>query len=131
MIRVSPEYDLEKINALCAENGIHPEENALCYLAYTDGRLCGICLFKLTADGGRIMTLRSVGDGNDREALYLAGRACLEFTERTGGDEAYFEENDRELAEKLGFKEREGRLCLDLRGIFGGCCEGCRAAETK
>lgn len=124
MIRVSPEMDGGKIKALCGRCGLKAEDNSLCYFIYVDERLCGICLFKLIKGGGRIIALRNIDRGKDRDALIIAGRACLEFIERTAGFDAYFEEDDVQTAEELGFKERDGRLYLDLHGYFGNCA-GC------
>ena len=121
MIRVSPEYDSEKIAALCKESGIVPEENALCYFVFSDEKICGICMFKLIKDGGRILVLRNAAGSEDRDALIIAGRTCLDFIERKSGFYAYFEEKDAKLAEQLGFKERDGRLYLDMHGYFGHC----------
>ena len=124
MIRVSPEMDAEKIKSLCERCGIKAEENALCYFIYVDERLCGICLFKLIKGGGRIIALRNIERDKDRDALIIAGRTCLEFTERTAGTDAYFEEDDADTAKELGFNERDGRLYLDMHGYFGTCA-GC------
>ncbi len=124
MIRVSPEFDINKINALCEKCGITAEENALCYFIYAEEVLCGICLFKLIKGGGRIIALRNIKRNEDRDALIIAGRACLEFVERTAGFDAFFEEDDAETAKELGFKERNGQLYLDMHGYFGTCA-GC------
>lgn len=124
MIRVSPQFDIDKINALCKECDIVPEENALCYFIYVEEKLCGICLFKLIKGGGRVMALRNIERTKNRDALIIAGRACLEFVERISGFDAYFEEDDLPLAATLGFKERNGQLYLDMHGYFGNCA-GC------
>lgn len=128
MIRVSPEFDTEKINALCERCDVVPEENALCYFIYVEEVLCGICLFKLIKGGGRIITLRNAKRDEYKEALIIAGRACLEFIERTSGFDAYFEEDDAPLAAELGFKERNGQLYLDMHGYFGSCA-GCQSKK--
>lgn len=122
MIKVTPEIDRDKITALCADCGVKWEENALCYFIYVEGELGGICLFKLISGGGRIIALRNSPAVDDKDALIIGGRACLDFIERMSGFDAYFEDNDTETAKRLGFSEKEGRLYLDLHGYFGGCC---------
>ena len=124
MIKVTPEIDRDKITALCKDCGAAFEENCLCYFIYVDGEIGGICLFKLTADGGRIIALRNTPDCADRDALIIGGRACLDFIERKSGFYAYFEDEDAAIAKALGFTEKEDKLYLDLHGYFGGCC-GC------
>ena len=127
MIKVTPEPEWDKIQNVCANSSVIPEENALCYFIYDncprggEELLVGFCLFKLTASGGRIIRLRNTKDAADREALIIAGRACLDFIERTGGDDAVFEEDDKALADCLGFTEREGKLLLNLCGYFDTC----------
>lgn len=123
MVKVTPEIDKEKIDALCARCGVSCEDNALCYFIYVDEALGGICLFKLIKDGGRIIALKNTPDCDDRDALIIGGKACLDFIERKSGYYAYFEDDDKALAAALGFGEKEGRLYLDMHGYFGGC--GC------
>lgn len=125
--------DVAAVKALCARLGIKYEENSLCYFIYIkDGDaeiLGGIVLFKLIKGGGRIMALRNTPEVDDRDALIIAGRACLDFIERNGGYDAYFEEADLPLATSLGFKEKEGRVYLDLHGYFGTCSGCCHASK--
>ncbi len=123
MVKVTPEIDTEKIKALCELTGAPYEENALCYFIYVDGNVGGLCLFKLTAEGGRIIALRNHPRVDDRDALIIGGKACLDFIERKSGFYAYFDDDDTPLAKALGFGEKEGRLYLDMHGYFGGC--GC------
>jgi len=122
MIKATPELNREKITDICGACGVIPEENALCYFIYSDGSLIGFCLFKLTAGGGRVIALRNTKDSSDRDALVIAGRACLDFIQRQGGNDAIFEENDTDLAYRLGFEEKGDRLYLNLSGYFSGCC---------
>lgn len=125
MVRVSPEMERDKIEAVCAANNVKSEENALCYFIYIDGALGGICLFKLIKGGGRIIALQNVNGAEDDGALIIGGRACLDFIERTSGFDAYYEADSIATAKALGFNEKEGRLYLDMHGYFGncgGCC---------
>ena len=124
MIKVTPILESDAVKALCDRLGITAEPNSLCYFIYVDEFIGGICLFKLIKGGGRIMALRNTPEVPDRDALIIAGRACLDFIERKGGFDAYFEENDAPLAKALGFKDKEDKLYLDLHGYFG-TCGGC------
>ncbi len=125
MVKVTPEIDIEKITELCKRCNIAGEANALCYFIYVDEKIGGICLFKLTPDGGRIIALRNTPDVEDEGALIIGGRACLDFIERKSGFYAYYDDGGNvKTAAALGFTEKEGRLYLDLHGYFGGCC-GC------
>lgn len=128
MIKVTPVMDVEEIQSLCEKEGIPYEENSLCYYIYIDGVLGGICLFKFIKGGGRVITLRNTKNTEDRDALIIAGRACLDIIERHSGFDAYFEEDDKALAMALGFKDKEGQMHLDLHGYFGAC-GGCSAKK--
>lgn len=121
MIKVTPVMDAEEIMALCEKEGIGYEDNSLCYYIYINGILGGICLFKFIKGGGRIITLRNTKGTEDRAALVIAGKACLDVIERHSGFDAYFEDTDKVLARALGFKEKEGKEYLDLHGYFDGC----------
>jgi len=129
MIKVTPVMDVKEIETLCLREGIAYEENSLCYYIYINEVLGGICLFKFIKGGGRIMTLRNTKEVQDRDALIIAGRACLDVIERHSGFDAYFEEEDKALATALGFKEKEGQMYLDLHGYFGTCGGGCSAKK--
>ena len=128
MLKVTPVMEAEEIKALCDKEGIAYEENSLCYFIYIDGTLGGICLFKFIKGGGRIITLRNTKEIEDRDALIIAGRACLDIIERHSGFDAYFEDTDKALARALGFRDKEGKEYLDLHGYFGGC-GGCCSAK--
>lgn len=124
MLKITPCPDEGEIRALCLSNGAAFAENALSYKIFDGDELIGICCFKLTTDGGRIIVLRNIQGSDDKDALVIAGRAALDFIERHGGYIAYFEEKDKETAARLKFTEKEGTWQLDLRGYFDSC-EGC------
>ena len=121
MLKITPATDETQIVKACADCGVTPEENALCYLIYEDAMLTGVCLFKLTTNGGRLLRLQNRIGVTDTDALLLAGYTCLEFIGRTSGGEVYFEGSDTDTAKRLGFSERDGRLFLDLRKASGKC----------
>ncbi len=125
MIRVSPEMDNEKARKICEAAGAVYEENSLCTLAFEDKALVGICLFKLIKDGCRIIVLRNTRGNDNLAALIIAGRAALEFAERTSGVHAYLEDENEALAKALCFTRKDGRLYLNMTGYFGSCC-GCK-----
>lgn len=125
MIRVSPEMDFEKVKKVCEASGARYEENSLCLFAYEDSCLVGLCLFKLIKDGVRVSVLRNTRGNDNLDALIIAGRACLEFAERTSGVHAYLEEENEALAKALCFTRKDGKQYLDMTGYFG-TCQGCQ-----
>lgn len=122
MLKITPIFDADERENLCKLCGANSIPNALTYAILSDGKQIGVCQFKLSTGGGRIMILRNICGNNDTDALIIAGRTALDFIERNGGNDAYYDDEDTKcVAENLGFKDGY----LSLIGYFGNCKKNC------
>lgn len=91
-----------------------------------DGHLLGMSQFEITASGGVLYHLREIPDGHDFEAMFILGRATMNFVDLCGTHtmRAASAASDGSLLRALGFKEFDGSLIADLTGMFDGHCGG-------
>ncbi len=120
MLRVTPIPELEKKVEYTSLCGCECDLNALTYSICEDEEKIGVCQFKLTNEGGVIISLRTKPDYNDLGALIIAGRAALFFMERQGMKNAVLLDRNEKLERHLHFKDGK----VDLVGYFDGPCEG-------
>ncbi len=126
MLEVLPIQTKQEQEAACAACNAEYREELLCYAAYVEGELMGICQFSLKPEGGIISSL-DAKDGADFQTLFVLGRAAMSFIEICGGETAFFDapvnEDNKLLVGAIGFKPNEsGRYSVDLRGFFDHPC---------
>ena len=89
------------------------------------GELMGFSQFDIGKDIGYIRSLSSRIGYSDFEAMFILGRATMNFIDLCGVHKAYFvgEVKDAALLRAVGFKETEdGRWFIDLEGFFTDHC---------
>ena len=105
------------------------KEDALAYLATVDDVFTGVCQFKLTPNGGEVYDIALLPDKDDFEALFVMGRAALNFIDLCDVHLAYYtgKVQDETLIKAIGFRQNaEGRWEMDLTGFFTKPCS-CKA----
>ncbi len=136
MLKVLPIQSKSEQEELCRRSGIVYNPDLLAYAASVDGCLVGICQFKLSDEGGLIYDIARLCDTPDascrearetscREALFVMGRAALNFIDLCGVHKAYFvgEVTDAPLLSAIGFERTsDGRYEIDLEGFFTDHC---------
>jgi predicted nucleic-acid-binding Zn-ribbon protein len=131
MLKVFPIQDKEEQRVLCERCGVTFDADLLAYQATVEDRFVGVCQFVLRPEGGIVYDLAPLdADNPDKEALFVMGRAALNFIDLCGVHEAYFDGDVTVPGEKLlnaiGFKPDEnGRLYMDLNGFFTTPCKHC------
>ena len=132
MLEVLPIQSKTEQEAMCARCGMSFDADLLAYKAMIDGELKGICQFTMGPDGGRLRTFGLVTDteitAKDRaEALFVMGRAALNFIDLCGVHTAYFEDasfTDEAMIKAIGFKKTpEGAWWMDLTDFFLHPCQ--------
>ena len=132
MLKVFPIQSKKEQQALCALCGVPFEAELLAYQATVDGEFAGICQFKLGSEGGILYHLAPpIGQQPDKEALFVMGRAALNFIDLCGVHHAFFDGDPTVAGEKLiraiGFTPDEsGRLEMDLTDFFTTPCKHCK-----
>ncbi|MBQ8689961.1 MAG: hypothetical protein IJ515_06330 [Clostridia bacterium] len=129
MFRISPINDkaLQKQYAeLCGTEPI------LDFFAYSmidaeSGELMGFSQFEIGEGCGYIATLLPRVGYSDFEAMFILGRATMNFIDMCGVHicRAAKDAGDERLLRAIGFKETEGdELIADMTGMFDGHCGG-------
>ncbi len=132
MLEVLPIQSKIEQEAACARCAVAYDADYMAYHAMIDGELMGICQFFMDENGGHIRTLAPVRDvalsDHDRvEALFVLGRATLNFIDLCGVHIAYFEDEnfaEEGLIRSIGFsREDAGRWTMNLEGFFTEPCK--------
>ena len=105
-----------------------------CAFAYSmidanSGDLMGFSQFEITENGGILLDLRPAnGYCNDYEAMFILGRATMNFIDLCGTHTLTATENsgDTTLLRAIGLKPQEdGTFFCDMTGFFDGShCSG-------
>jgi hypothetical protein len=96
----------------------------MAYSAKLDGEFIGMAQFTIEAKRGRIRNIVTVEGVDDFEALFLMGRAALNFIDLCGIHTAVCDETAAtpRVITAVGFKRAEnGSLLADMTHMFGGC----------
>lgn len=133
MLKVFPIQDKNEQAALCERCGVTYNAELLAYQATVDDAFVGICQFKLQPEGGILYDLAPLkGDDQDFEAIFVLGRAALNFIDLCGVHQAYFDGDvsvpGEVLLRAIGFRpdeSRNGRLGMDLTDFFTSPCKHC------
>lgn len=129
MFRIAPiQTEAEKTEVTSAL-GIPSRAGAFVYAMRDcgDGHLLGGAQFDIAEGHGTIYDLASAKDVDDFEAMFILGRATMDFIDRTGAHLCYAaaDAGDERLLRAIGFRTAEdGRYVRDMTGMFDGHCEG-------
>jgi hypothetical protein len=110
---------------MCASCKIDFDESLMAYAATVDGELVGVSQFIIKPDGGRIYNIASVPGKDDFEAMFIMGRATLNFIDLCGVHRAFCLDKsiDKILAKAIGFTPNsDGVLEMDLTHFFEHPC---------
>lgn len=89
--------------------------------------LMGFSQFEINEKGGLISDLRPVKGTSDDEAMFILGRATMNFIDMCGSHVCYAKKNagEEKLIRAIGFKtEANDLLFCDMTGMFDGKCSG-------
>lgn len=128
MLEVYPIQDKNEQERMCALCGIEYKVDHMAYSGYVKGELVGVLQFGIHGDSGYIYDLENVKGIENTDALFVMGRAALNFIDLCNVHKAYFEapsEGREALVKLIGFSmQDDGRWFMDLTGFFeGGSCQ--------
>ncbi len=126
MLEIKPIEDKKEQEKLCAACGIAFQPELFAYKAYDNGVFLAAAQFDIEGKSAVIYDMRQViGSEFDFEAMFILGRAVLNFLDLCGVETAYFdtkEAQDERLAKMIGFKITENRYAITLTGLFTTPC---------
>ena len=126
MIKVLPIQSKADQELDCARCGIPFRPDALAYRATVNDVFVGMCQFKLTDKGGEIYDIVELEGHRDFEAMFVMGRAALNFIDLCGVHYAYVVADtlDESLLRAIGFsKNADGIFDVDLTDFFIHPCQ--------
>ncbi|MBE6573271.1 MAG: hypothetical protein E7652_02635 [Ruminococcaceae bacterium] len=128
MLEVYPIQDKKEQERMCGLCGIEYKVDRMAYSGYVKGELVGVLQFGIHGDAGYIYDLENVKGTENTDALFVMGRAALNFIDLCNVKKAYFKgytEGREDLVKFIGFSETEnGDWFMDLTGFFeGGSCQ--------
>ena len=102
------------------------------YFAYsmTDSdsdELMGFSQFEINSNGGLITDLLPIKGSFDYEAMFILGRATMNFIDLCGSHTcfAHATAGDEKLLHAIGFRRYNDELLIcDMNGMFDGNCSG-------
>ena len=135
MLEVLPIQTKIEQEALCARCGMPYRPECMAYHALVDGEVVGVCQFAMNEKGGFIRGLALAKEADipakDRaEAIFVMGRATLNFIDLCGVHDAYFEDptfGDEGMIKAIGFRKNDGdEWYMNLEGFFTSSpCKHC------
>ncbi len=129
MFKISPIQDKEtqrKHAEACGAEFV-PELFAYAMTDQEDGSLMGFSQFDIRGEHGYIKSLVSRIGYSDFEAMFILGRATMNFIDLCGAHKccAANDAGDERLLKSIGFKPSEnGEYFANMTGMFDGHCDG-------
>ncbi len=124
MLEIKPIETKEEQEALCRVCGIPFDADCLAYAARVDEQFVGICQFRIFEKEGKIFHLSPAPETDDREAMFIMGRAAMNFIDLCGVHFCRIEKDaaDEAMIRWLGFTEDEGGWIIDTEAFFKSPC---------
>ena len=129
MFKIAPIQDKELQKKYAEECGAQfcPDLFAYSMINQENGELMGMSQFDISGESGYIRTLKSKLGYSDFEAMFILGRATMNFIDLCGNHSCYASQDaaDERLLRSIGFKLLEnGEYFADMSHMFDGHCDG-------
>ncbi len=124
MLKILPVQNKEEQEKFCGLCGIPYDADFMSYAAFDGETFRGIVNFRIAEKSCIIYKIKLYNGADDYLALYLLGKAPLNFADMCGIKNAVFADSDNyELADKLEFINENGNRTLNLEGYFESPCQ--------
>ena len=136
MFKISPINDISLQAEYASQCGTTAKDGYFAY-AMVDvetGEIMGFSQFEIDSSCGYITDIRPRIDLSDFEAMFILGRATMNFIDMCGAHNCKAEKDaaDERLLKSIGFKSTEsGDWFADMSGMFDGHCGGHTVEEAK
>ena len=124
MLEIKPIQSKEEQAAACAKCKIPYDAECMAYACYVDEEFLGMAQFDMRAEEGYLKNITLLPEQDDFEALFLMGRAVLNFIDLCGIHRAAAADDAAapRILTAVGFTRGEdGILRADMRNMFGTC----------
>lgn len=127
MLEIKPVESKEEQRLLCEKCALVYDPLLFAYKAFESGELIAAAQFDITGKDAVLCGIRKViGSSDDFEAMFILGRAVLNFLDLCGAETVSFRaenEYDLKIAKLIGFKEKDGIMKIELKGLFDTPCQ--------
>ncbi len=127
MIKALPIQSKEEQEIICNHCGAEYDADLMAYEVVMEDKLIGVCQFTIDGRGGSLRCLSQVHGSDDTQAMFVLGRATLNFIDLCGIKTAYYDGADAEkldgLLRLIGFKKTDGEYKVDLEHFFEHPCQ--------
>lgn len=129
MFRITPINDIKTQAEYATSCGTTIKDGYFAYamINVETGDLMGFSQFEIDSQGGYISDLRPRVGLDDFEAMFILGRATLNFIDMCDAHICRADESagDERLLKSIGFKRSDsGEWAVDTTGMFDGHCGG-------
>ena len=130
MFKISPIQSIEEQISCARMCNTEYKEGAFAYSMRDNetGELMGFSQFEITENGGYLHDLRPADGYDDYEAMFILGRATMNFIDLCGAHtlSATHDSGDNTLLKAIGLKPTDnGNYFCDMTGFFDGShCSG-------
>jgi len=129
MFKITPINDKEMQKRYAEACGAQLVADSFAYSMIDNetGELMGFSQFEIEERGGYIYDLKARLGSNDFEAMFILGRATMNFIDLCGKHICYAKSDAAEerLIRAIGFKPTENdEYFADMTGMFDGKCDG-------
>ena len=124
MLEIKPIQSKEEQAAACALCHVPYDADCMAYAATLDNDFLGVAQFTIEKDRGHVKNISLLPGVEDFEAVFLMGRAMLNFIDLCGIHTATCEPDaaSETIIKAIGFKKTEdGAFVADMTHMFGGC----------
>lgn len=126
MLEVKTIQNKDEQKRLCSMCGIEYNADALTYSASEGVTSIGIIQFAIQGTIGIIYNIALCPGIDDNEALFIMGRAAMNFIDLCKISNIYYEDKNKSLGNILGFKQDiEDRYYINIKGFFETHCKSC------
>ena len=126
MFKITPIQSVDEQIAVAKRCGTEYREGAFAYamIDADSGELMGFSQFEITDNGGHLIDLRPIGKEDDYEAMFILGRATMNFIDLCGLHicRAATEAGDERLLHAIGLRLKGDCYECDMTGMFDGNC---------
>ena len=125
MLEIYPIQDKKEQEEICSSCNIKYDVDSMCYSATVKGVMVGACQFRIKDKHGLIVEMNNTEGIDDKDALFVMGRAALNFIDLCGVHEAYYTGSlmDEPTLLRIGFRNIDGNWYINLSNFFEHPCE--------
>lgn len=124
MLRARALRDIEEQKACCAVCGLAHDADLLYYAIFEDETDClGVCAFRLRHPFAEIVSILPKVGTYDDEAMFILGKATLNFLDLIHFQDVRYLATDEKLAKQLEFYPKDGYPYLNLENYFDEPCK--------